>query len=50
MDVVADIDLVGFDKYQKDEGKWDINDLENRVTVAAEKSNETVEIKVRSSQ
>lgn len=46
---MANIDPAGFEKYQKNEGHWVINDLENRVTVAIEKTEETVKIKVRSS-
>ena len=44
-----DIDTSGFEKFQKDDGKWVINDLENGVPLAVEETEETLEIKVRSS-
>lgn len=47
MNLVADIETAGFEKYQKDDGKWFIDDLENRVTLAIGRTDETVEIKVR---
>lgn len=43
-------DMERFEKYQKDGGKWLINDLENRVAVTVEKTDEKVEIKVLSPQ
>lgn len=50
MNLVGDIEPAGSEKYQTDGGKWLIDDLENRVTMDVEKTEETVEIKVRSSQ
>lgn len=49
MNLVEVIDTAGFEKYQKGEGKWLFDDLENRVTLAIEDTDETVEISVRSS-
>lgn len=50
MNLVGDIDPAGFKKYQKGERKWLFDDLENRVTVAVEKTMWTVEIKAWSKQ
>lgn len=49
MNLFGDIDTAGFETYQKGEQKWLFDNLENRVTLAVEDTEKTVEIKVRSS-
>lgn len=50
MNVVGVVDAHGFEKYLKGKGKWFINGLANRVTLDSEKAEETVEIRVLSSE